>query len=169
MSGVRFEGLLYRALNPLYALTPLSGEGAARYGGRFNRVGRPAIYAALHPHTAIREANQIGTLQPTTLVALKADIRPVFNARDAAALAKYHMTADALGDPDWRRRMIRRQAVPTQDLSEALIGDGFAAMIVPSFAAGAPDDASNMVLWRWKPPAKASLTLVDDQNRLGPG
>ena len=29
---MRYAGLLYRALNPVYAREPLSGEGARRYG-----------------------------------------------------------------------------------------------------------------------------------------
>ena len=33
--------------------------------------------------TAIREANQIGTLQPTTLVSYEADIMPIFDAAGA--------------------------------------------------------------------------------------
>jgi len=65
----RFAGFLYRALNPVYARDPLSGRGAQLYGGRFNPKGTPALYASLSPMTALREANQVGTLQPTTLVA----------------------------------------------------------------------------------------------------
>lgn len=46
----------------------------------------PALYTAQAVTTAICEANQIGTLQPTTLVAYEADIRPIFDATDPAAL-----------------------------------------------------------------------------------
>ena len=84
---MRYEGLLYRALNPVHARAPLSGAGAARFGGRFNRVGRPALYTSLAPDTALREANQVGTLQPTALVAYTADVAPLLDSRDPAALA----------------------------------------------------------------------------------
>lgn len=41
---MRYVGLLYRALNPVHAREPLSGEGARRYGGRFNaRVERDQV------------------------------------------------------------------------------------------------------------------------------
>ena len=166
MSGTRFEGLLYRALNPIHAKTPMSGAGAAHYGGRFNRIGRKALYTALHPDTAIREANQVGTLQPTTLVALRADVGPVFDTRKTEALSPYGMTAGNLTDADWRYRMIRKQSVPTQNFAETLIAEGYAGSIVRSFAAGAPETAVNMVLWQWTPPAKASLEIVDDDDRL---
>ena len=81
-----YRGKLYRALNPLYAREPLSGKGAERYGGRFNPKGMPALYCSLTALTALREANQVGNLQPTTLVSYEADIEGVFDGRDEAAL-----------------------------------------------------------------------------------
>ena len=77
---MRYQGLVYRALTPVWAREPLSGEGARRHGGRFNPKGVPALYTALSIMSAIREANQIGTLQPTKLVAYRADLDPVFDA-----------------------------------------------------------------------------------------
>ena len=71
---MRFDGKLYRALNPLFAREPLSGEGAAIYGGRFNPKGTPALYTSLSVLTALREANQVGSLQPITLVSYDAEI-----------------------------------------------------------------------------------------------
>ena len=148
----------------MFARDPLSGEGAARYGGRFNRVGRAALYTSLAPETALREANQVGTLQPTTLVAYRAaELGPVLDGRDAAAIASFGLEPGALADPAWRERMLTRQPVPTQILAEAAIAQGFAGILVPSYARGAPADALNIVLWRWD----GCLTLVDDANRLG--
>src|SRR3546814_20021035 len=103
---------------------PLSGAGAGRYGGRFNARGRSALYTALSPDAAIREANQIGYLQPTTLVAYHADIAPVFDAADADALRAVGMTLAALADPPWRDRMKPGIAVPPQDPNTALIPAG---------------------------------------------
>lgn len=160
---MRFDGLLYHAHNPVHAREPLSGAGAARFGGRFNRVGRPALYTSLAPETALREANQVGTLQPTMLVAYRADIGPLLDGRDEAALAPFGMTPAALADPTWRDRMLKRQPVPTQQLAEAAIECGFTGILVPSSARGAPADALNLVLWSWD----GRLTLVDDGNRLG--
>ena len=80
---MRFRGLVYRAHNPQWSWSPLSGEGARRYGGRFNRPGIPALYASLAPLTAIREALPLGrTLQPVTLCAYEVDAEPVFDALD---------------------------------------------------------------------------------------
>ena len=131
-----YRGLLYRALNPVYAREPLSGRGAALYGGRFNRKGRETLYTSLAPETALREANQVGTLQPTTLVAYRADIGPVLDGRDDDALAPYELDRAALGAPDWRIRMLTNQTVPTQNLAERLITDGFAGLRREKLCAG---------------------------------
>lgn len=160
---MHFTGLLYRAHNPVWSCTPLSGEGAARFGGRFNRIGRPALYTSLAPETALREANQVGTLQPTTLVAYQADIGPLLDGRDTAALQPFYVAPAALSDPSWRDKMLSGQSVPTQDLAEAAIGKGYAGIVVPSYARGASADSLNLVLWVWD----GRITLVDDDDRLG--
>ena len=43
---MRWQGFAYRAHDPRWAFAPLSGEGAAIHGGRFNAVGKPALYLA---------------------------------------------------------------------------------------------------------------------------
>ena len=67
-----------------------------------------------------------------------------------------------MADPTWRDRMLKREAVPTQELAEDAISEGYAGILVPSFARGARPDAINLVLWRWD----GALRLVDDDNRL---
>lgn len=162
---MRYVGLLYRALNPIWAREPLSGEGARRYGGRFNAKGRPALYTSLTIPTAIREANQVGTLQPTTLVAYRADLDPVFDATDLEALSGQGATAADIAADDWRIRMRDKGRAPTQILAERLIAAGYAGMLVPSFARGAATGELNLVLWDWNSP-RAGLTLIDDEGRL---
>lgn len=84
--------------------------------------------------SAIREANQIGTLQPTTLVAHAADIRPIFDASEAAALQAQGFAAADVADVDWRLTMLNEGRAPTQQLAERLRGEGYAGMQVRSFA-----------------------------------
>lgn len=163
---MRYRGLLYRALNPIHARDPLSGEGARRHGGRFNPRGMPALYTSLSVLTAIREANQVGTLQPTVLVACEADIGPVFDATDAAALAARGLAPADLAADDWRARMLADGRAPTQGLAERLKAAGFAGMQVRSFARGATDADLNLVLWVWGAAAPTALRVVDDEGRL---
>jgi RES domain-containing protein len=162
---VDYDGLLYRSLNPLYARQPLSGEGAARFGGRFNPKGTPALYTALTIGTAIREANQVGDLQPTTLVAYRAKLTNLFDCRDTAALGVLGRTAETLADPAWREAMRKDGRAPTQDFAIALIAAGHPGLLVRSFARGARADELNIVLWRWTG-KDARLTVVDDEKRL---
>ena len=164
---MRYRGLLYRALNPIYARDPLSGEGARKLGGRFNPKGMPALYASQSVITALREANQVGTLQPTTLVAYEADIGPIFDAADAAELAKYELTMADLAADDWRARMLTEGRAPTQVLAERLKAAGYLGMQVRSFAKGASTEDLNLVLWVWTSDRSSRLQLVDDEARLG--
>lgn len=163
---MRYQGLLYRALNPIRAREPMSGIGARLHGGRFNPKGIPALYTALSVMTAIREANQIGTLQPTTLVSYEADITPIFDATDADALGSYGMMPVDLAADDWRIRMQKEGKAPTQIFAERLIADGYAGLRVPSFAAGSTPKDLNMVLWVWGNILPAKLVLIDDEGRL---
>lgn len=161
----RYSGPLYRALNPVYAREPLTGRGAELYGGRFNAKGTPALYTSLDPATALREANQVGSLQPTILVSYKADLGPIFDTRDQDGLERYGATAAMLADPAWRMKMLDGHSVSTQDLARALILDRFAGLLIQSFAKGASSSDFNIVLWNWSNQG-CGLIVVDDEDRL---
>lgn len=161
-----YQGHLFRSLNPVYAREPLSGRGAELYGGRFNPKGVPALYTSLSVVTALREANQVGSLQPTTLVSYEADIRSVYDTRDAAALAADGFDLGTLADPAWRDQMKTQGEAHTQSLARALIGRGFHGLLVRSFAPGTTENDLNLVLWRWGGTAPSRLTLIDDEARL---
>lgn len=164
---MRFQGTLYRALNPLYAREPLSGRGAQLYGGRFNAKGVPALYLTLDVQTAIREANQVGSLQPTTLVAYDADIDDIFDSRDGAALAARGLTAGDLAATTWRDEMRGTGRSKTQAFAADLIASGFSGLLVRSFARGSTETDINLVLWRWEERGKYRLTVIDEEGRLG--
>ena len=164
--SISYSGKLYRALNPIHAREPLSGRGAALYGGRFNPKGTPALYASLSPVTALREANQVGNLQPTTLVAYDAEIEAIFDGRDPTALAGEGMDPTALAAPTWRDEMKATGEALTQGFARRLIAAGFQGLLVRSFAAGMDQDDLNLVLWRWGDVAPARLVLIDDEGRL---
>lgn len=161
-----YSGTLYRALNPVYARDPLSGRGAEIYGGRFNAKGVPALYTSLSVMTAIKEANQAGSLQPTTLVSYRAEISSVFDSRDEAALAAFDMDAAGLADDGWRDQMRRSGIAPTQSFAARLVAAGHQGLIVRSFAPGSGADDLNLVLWSWSSRGSALLTVIDDENRL---
>jgi len=163
---MRYEGKLYRALNPIYARQPLSGRGAELYGGRFNPKGMPALYTSLSVLTALREANQVGSLQPTTLVSYEADIERVFDTRDEAALQALGMDAETIAAASWRDEMKEKGEARTQTFARRLVSDGYHGLLVRSFAPAARGDDLNLVLWRWSDALPCRLILIDDEGRL---
>jgi RES domain-containing protein len=163
---MEYRGKLYRALNPVYAREPLSGRGAELYGGRFNPKGVPALYTSLSVLTALREANQVGNLQPTTLVSYEAEIERIFDGRDEQALLDEKMNAAALADSSWRDQMKAAGEAVTQAFSRRLIARGFYGLLVRSFAPGSAADELNLVLWTWGDASPSRLVLIDDEGRL---
>lgn len=161
-----YRGQLFRALNPIFAREPLSGRGAALYGGRFNPKGTPALYTSLTIMTALREANQVGSLQPTTLVSYDAEIDGIFDSRDEKALKAEGINSAMLADDIWRDQMNANGEAGTQAIARRLIENGFNGLLVRSFAPGSSDTDLNLVLWRWGDAAPTRLTLIDDENRL---
>jgi RES domain-containing protein len=162
---MRLQTIAYRALNPIWVRDPLSGEGARRFGGRFNAKGTPALYLALDAMTAVREVSQIGQpLQPTVLVSFHVDVENIFDATNNTALAAYDMTLEKLAANDWRLH----SPAPTQTLAARLIAAGHNGMFAPSYARGTAEGARNLILWHWGPDLPTRVTLIDDEGRLTP-
>ncbi len=161
-----YSGKLYRVLNPVYAREPMSGRGAERYGGRFNPKGILAHYASTSVLTALREANQVGDLQPTTLVCYRARIEMVFDTGDAAGLGAAGLDEAALADPTWRDQMKTTGEAQTQRFARDLITAGYNGLLVRSFAKGAGAGDRNLVLWKWAEIGPSILELIDDEDRL---
>ena len=164
---MRFQGTVYRAHDPRWSWPPVSGEGARRYGGRFNRVGVEAFYTSLSPMTALREAGPVQRpLQPVLVCAYEVDAEPVFDALDAAQRREHAVTDEQLRCPNWEWDMYSRTVPASHALADRLVAAGFAGMRVPSFAAGAGPDDVNLVLWRWSGRRPSRVVLIDDEGRL---
>lgn len=128
----------------------------------------PALYTSLSIVTALKEANQAGRLQPTTLVSYEAQIGSVFDCRNAAALAAEGMDPHSLAAPTWRDEMRSKGEAATQGFARRLMNAGHHGLIVRSFAPGANASDLNLVLWRWADTGPARLSLIDDEHRLSP-
>ena len=167
---MRFQGIIYRAHNPQWMWSPLSGAGAERHGGRFNRKGVAAFYASLSLTTAILEACPIGRpMQPLTLCAYDADVDAVFDALDPAQRQAQAVTDDELNCPNWEREMLNGAAPASHNLADRLIAAEYAGMRVRSFARNAGPDDVNLVFWRWGDRRPSRITLIDVEERLQPG
>ncbi len=164
---MRFAGRVYRAHNPRWSFAPLSGDGAARSGGRFNPVGVPALYTSRRMETAWREAQQgfAFKAQPLTICAYEVDCTDVADLTDTATLAAYGATVAILASP-WEAIFLRGGKPPTWDLARRLIANGIAAIIVPSLAPGALAADRNVVFYRWSNDPPHRVRLIDDEGRL---
>ena len=164
---MRFQGLVYRAHNPEWSWTPLSGEGARRHGGRFNRRGVPALYTSLSPLTAIREAQPLGRpMQPLTLCAYEVDVEPVFDAEEEELRRALGVSDSDLTCPAWEAEMLAGKIPASQAVADRLIAEGYSGIRVRSFAAGTGADDLNLILWRWGPERPNHIVLIDDEGRL---
>lgn len=159
-----FDGLLYRAVDPDYWHQPLSGDGAAKHAQRFNVEGMPTLYTAQDPQTVLCEKMQQGVLQPLLLIAIRARLTGLLDARDPAALARFGVTAGEIGAEDWQDEVEREGRSASQRFAVAVEAAGHAGMLVPSYAEGAGPRDVNVVLWHWE-----GLEVVDDKACLTRG
>ncbi|MDE0348069.1 MAG: RES domain-containing protein, partial [Boseongicola sp.] len=135
LTGGRFAGTACRAHNPRWSWSPLSGDGAAKHGGRFNPIGVPALYTSFKVTTALLEASALGRpFQPLTLVAYQVDAGPLFDGRDAHQLSSLGFRPSDLADPDWESLMLDgREPVQHRFVADVRAA-GHVGVVVPSFA-----------------------------------
>lgn len=121
----------YRMHTPRWAVTPTSGAGAAKYGGRFNRPGVPALYLSDETETAIAEYKQDLTLMPPgTLVQYELSL--------SAAILLNQYEADSW-DPiwedwncEWRKLAIEGIEPPSWLMGDIAIESGAKGVLFPS-------------------------------------
>ena len=164
---MRLTRIVYRAHNPRWSFLPDSGTGAATTGGRFNRIGLPALYTALRFETAWLEAQQAFPFkaQPMTLCAYDVDCDDVLDLTDPATRSAHGIDPVDLACP-WKDLSTRSQVPPSWTLADRLIASGCSGIIVPSFASGAATADVNVVFWRWGPEPPHQVRVIDDQGRL---
>ncbi|MCW8827219.1 MAG: RES domain-containing protein [Gammaproteobacteria bacterium] len=176
---MRFQGLVYRAHNPSWSFDPLSGEGAKRFGGRFNPVGVEALYTAISETVALAEYNQgfPHRPQPKTLCAYEVDCDDLIDLTDSNQCDSLFIREDELAAP-WEFISNKESSIilsaktkntgipPTWMIANQLRNTGAAGVIVPSFANNAPTGGKNIVFWRWGADKPYQVLLIDDDGRL---
>lgn len=148
---MRFEGRAYRGHDPQWAFAPLSGDGAAVYGGRFNPKGVAALYLALSPTGAINEVCQglASRIAPMTLVEYEVDCTDIHDLTDAAARAALGIAKSDMACNWGDEALIAGKTPASWAIAMSLIAGGAAGIIVPSYAQEAAADHRNLVLWKW--------------------
>jgi RES domain-containing protein len=151
----------------MWSYQPLSGEGAKKHGGRFNRPGNAALYTSLDPTTAWMEAQQGFPFkpQPMTLVAYQVNCSDVVDLTQPKTLKTLKLTKDDLAC-SWEDMATQGQEPPTWLLADKLHEMGFFGVIVQSFAPGCKNENRNLVMWSWSDTLPHSITVIDDLGRL---
>jgi RES domain-containing protein len=161
----RAEGaplILWRAYVPRWSHLPLSGEGAARFGGRWNPVGVPAIYAALELSTAWAEYNQGFVQHPAVIAQLELTGARLVDATDPVALQAWHLD-ESIHATQWRSDLDRGAVPETHMAYRRLVDAGVDGLIYPSFMSRG---GRCVALWRWNGPGGPALSAVDPEGRL---
>jgi RES domain-containing protein len=164
---LRFRGTCYRAHDPRWSFRPLSGEGAAVHGGRFNPRGLPALYLALDPMTAVKEANQgfAHKIEPCVLCSYEIDCDDIVDLRTDDARALSGVEARDMASA-WFSFLAEGREPPSWRIARRLIEKGAAGMLAPSYAPGAGGADHNLALWDWSDRLPHRIAVFDPSGRL---
>lgn len=154
--------VLWRAYVPRWSYLPLSGEGAARFGGRWNPVGVPTVYAALELSTAWAEYNQGFVQHPALIAQLELKGARLADTTDPSVLREWGLD-DGIHRTEWRSELNAGAIPATHVAYRRLVDAGFDGVIYPSFMS---PGGRCIALWRWNQVDSPILNIVDPDGRI---
>lgn len=139
-----FHAEVYRSAAPEFATTSdlNTGEGARRFGGRWNPVGTASVYASLSPQTALEEtlaharyySLPINTSMPRTFVAVDVKLEAVLDLTDGSNRSALRISEKRLLGCDWRAEVNSGNTPVTQEVGRIAAAVGLEAILVRSAA-----------------------------------
>lgn len=164
---MRFRGVCFRAHDPRWSFKPVSGDGAAIRGGRFNPQGVPALYLALEIVTAIKEVGHgfARRIDPLVLCSYDVDCDGIVDLRTDEGRRSASVSLDDMAC-GWMDLATRGSRPPSWTIFERLALEGAAGILIPSFAVGADDRDANLVLWTWGRDRPHRVEVFDPSGRL---
>ena len=164
---MRFTGECFRAHDPNWSWTPLSGAGAALKGRRFNWPGLETLYLSLDFNTVFREVSTgfAHRLTPYVLCSYDVDCDDIADLSDEAGRTGHGVDLADLACA-WGEALRAGREPATWPIVRRLLAEGVAGILVPSFANGATAADQNLVLWRWGPDRPYKVTVHDPTGKL---
>lgn len=164
---MKFTGRCYRAHDPAWSFKPLSGQGAAIRGGRFNEKGNPALYLSLNPVTALIECSQgiPGRLSPVTLCEYDIECENIADLRkpkDQRALSIDFADLNCA----WLTVQLSGRIAPSQKVAKDLKARHYNGLLVQSFEPKAQANSYNLILWNWGPKFPFKVNVYDPSGKL---
>ena len=155
--------ILYRALHPAWSFAPLSGDGAAKKGGRWNRPSRAALYLACDPMTALAEYNQDIAFHPVTLGEYHVSGANLLDSARVERFFGQDGTLLSIHNEPWYRHVVEGKEPPQWRIADRVETHGYHGLIYPS----AQNSLGKcVVLWRWNDGSGAKVRLFDPESRL---
>jgi RES domain-containing protein len=154
--------ILWRAYVPKWSYDPLSGMGAAQYGGRWNAVGQKCLYASFELSTAWAEYNQGFVQHPALIAQLILENSKLVDLTSGGALESLGMTCD-IHAAEWRCELDEGRIPLTHVLAKKLQQMGADGVIYPSFMSRG---GQCVALWNWNGIEQSLLTITDPDHRL---
>ncbi|HMB46658.1 MAG TPA: RES domain-containing protein [Afifellaceae bacterium] len=163
---MRLADTFYRGHDPKWDWSPLSGEGAAIHGGRFNPKGMPALYLASDVIGAVNEMSHGFTARilPLTMCSYDVDCEQVADLTDETVRARHGTSLEEMA-AGWFPAASSGNP-PGWILAHRLVDDGYVGALVPSFALNAEPRHRNLVLWDWGPDLPSRVAVYDPSGRL---
>jgi len=146
-----------------WAHQPLSGEGAARHGGRFNEPGTEALYISEDYITAISEYEQELGIRPGTLCAYDIDVKGIVDLTDPQVQTACSITPAILKSAWKEIWLVQKQRPPTWDIAARLMAASYAGVRVPSVR---HFSGVNIVFWKWNDHPARQVTVLDPMSDL---
>ncbi len=160
---IQLQQKCWRILAPKWAYDPLSGQGAARFGGRFNPKGTPALYLSEEIDTAFAEYQQDLLVRPGTFCAYQLDMAGIIDLCNPATREAICIDEQILLSPWKEILLVQKRQPPTWDLVVQLLRLGVAGVRVPSVQ---KQGGVNLVLWRWNDDLSHRVKVLDPKHEL---
>src|SRR5262249_12097678 len=148
----------------------LSGEGAARYGGRWNRIGIRAVYASLDLQTAIKEAFQnfsdhgfkIEDIKPRVIAGVRVSLQALLDLTNHRVRRRIGFTFNELVNEDWRAIQDAGEESWTQAIGRGCRQAGFEGLIAPS--SQARPSGRNLVYFPDRLRPQSRISVIDERD-----